>query len=52
MSYFLLGFLFGSIIYESIIINFVYFRNIALFTDIILTKKNRERLRDYYVKKG
>ena len=44
----ILGFCLGTFIFEPIIINFVYFSNIALFTDIILTKKNRNKLKDYY----
>ena len=44
------GFFLGSFIFEPIIINFIYFSNISLFEDIILTKKNRRKLRDYYEK--
>lgn len=48
---FLFGFGFGFLIFEPIIINFVYLSNPALFNDIILTKKNSEKLRRYYEKK-
>lgn len=48
--YFALGFIGGTFIFEPIIINFVYFSNISLFEDIILTKKNKRKLRDYYEK--
>jgi len=45
---FIIGFLFGGFIFEPIIINFVYMRNVALFNDIILTKKSEEKLRRFY----
>lgn len=45
---FLLGLMFGSFILESLVINFIYFTNIVLFLDIILTKKNRFRLKKYF----
>ena len=48
MINFLWGFIFGSFIFEPIIINFVYFSNIALFIDIILTKKNEKKLKEFY----
>lgn len=48
MLIFLLGFVFGSMIFEPIIINFIYMTNVALFNDIILTKKSREKLRRFY----
>lgn len=44
MIYFILGLLVGSIILEPIIINFIYFSNVGLFLDIILTRKNRSKL--------
>lgn len=47
---FLLGFVFGSFIFEPIIINLVYMKNPALFNDIILTKKNSDKLRSFYEK--
>lgn len=52
MVNFLLGFLLATgfilFIFEPFIINFVYFSNIPLFEYIILTKKNRQKLRKYY----
>ena len=45
---FLLGFIFGSFIFEPLIINFVYFTNIGLFLDIILTRKNRYKLEKFF----
>lgn len=50
MFYFLLGFVFGSFILEPIIINIIYMNNPALFNNIILTKKNRDKLRSFYEK--
>lgn len=50
MIYFLFGSLFGSFILEPIIINLVYMSNVALFNDIILTKKSEKKLRRYYEK--
>lgn len=47
---FFLGCIFGSFILEPIIINFIYFSNVGLFNDIILTKKNRNKLKDFYRK--
>lgn len=48
MTNFTWGFIIGSFILEPLIINFVYFSNVALFRDIILTKKNREKLDRFY----
>lgn len=45
---FFFGMIIGSMLFEPLIINFVYFSNIALFEDIILTKKNKNKLRRYY----
>ncbi len=50
MINFLVGFIFGAFIFEPIIINLVYLSSPALFNDIILTKKNSEKLRSYYEK--
>lgn len=50
MLYFLLGFSIWFLL-ESIIINFIYLSNIDLFNDIILTKKNKEKLKKYYSSK-
>lgn len=44
MINFLIGLCVGSFILEPLVINFVYFTNIDLFTDIILTHKNRNKL--------
>lgn len=41
---FLLGLCFGCFILEPIIINFVYFSNVDLFIDLILTRKNEHKL--------
>lgn len=35
---------------EPLIINVIYMSNPALFNDLILTKKNSEKLRCYYEK--
>lgn len=47
MFYFILGFIVGTFILEPIVINFIYFSNIDLFVDIILTRKNREKLKGW-----
>lgn len=50
----ILGFIYGiifSMLFESLVINFVYLFNISLFEDIILTKKNKEKLKKYYSSK-
>lgn len=39
-----IGFVLGAFIFEPFIINFVYFSNLDLFYDIILTKKNKKKL--------
>lgn len=44
-------FLFFVSLLEPIIVNFVYFSNISLFVDIILTKKNRDKLYNFYKNK-
>lgn len=49
-SYILFGICIGCVFIEPLIINFIYFSNIGLFLDIILTKKNRQRLIDYLKK--
>lgn len=48
MLSFIFGFCFGIFILEPILINFVYFTNLDLFNDIILTKKNSIKLKEYY----
>ena len=45
---FIIGFICGTMLFEPIIINFVYMSNVALFNDIILTKKSEEKLRRFY----
>lgn len=50
MLNFIFGIFIGSSIFEFFLINFVYMSNIALFNDLILTEKNRKKLRDYYEK--
>lgn len=45
---FLLGLVIGSMILEPLVINFIYFTNIGLFLDIILTEKNRFRIKKYF----
>lgn len=55
MSDFIFGLLCGFWCYQLLdvfLINIVYLKNIALFEDILLTKKNSERLKKYYQKKG
>lgn len=47
MLYFLFG-IFIWFLVEPIIINFIYLSNVDLFNDIILTKKNKEKLKKYY----
>ena len=41
---FVLGLFFGSLFLEPLIINFIYFTNADLFIDLILTRKNEEKL--------
>lgn len=48
MLIFIFGIFIGFFVLEPFIINFIYLSNISLFEDLILTKKNKERLRDYY----
>lgn len=43
-----LGFFGGAIIYEPILINFVYMTNVGLFYDLILTKRSRRKLRHFF----
>lgn len=49
---FIFGFIVGSFIFEPIVINFIYFSNVGLFNDIILTEKNRTKLREFYKKEN
>lgn len=48
----IIGFLIGSMILEPIVINFIYFTNVGLFNDIILTPKNRKKLEEFYLKRS
>ncbi len=48
MLYFIFGCVFGSMLLEPLIINFIYFTNVDLFLDIILTKRNRKKLEEYF----
>lgn len=41
----------GTMIIEPVIINCIYLSNIDLFNDIIITKKNSEKLKKYYTNK-
>jgi hypothetical protein len=53
MDKFIYGLLFSFPIFmllESIIINYIYLSNIDLFNDLILTEKNRKKIRSYYEK--
>lgn len=51
MLYFIFGMVVGSMVLEPLIINFVYMSNVALFNDIILTKKSSEKLKKFYTEK-
>lgn len=51
MLYFIFGMFAGSLFLEPLIINFVYMSNVALFNDIILTKKSSEKLKKFYTEK-
>ena len=48
MINFILGLIVGTMFFEPLIINFIYFTNIGLFLDIIITRKNRFRLKKYF----
>lgn len=51
MNDFIFGLLCGFWLYMLIdifLLNIIYLKNISLFEDICLTKKNRDRLRSYY----
>lgn len=50
MIKFLFGLCIGSFILDPLIINFIYFTNIDLFMDIILTNKNRNKLINHFKK--
>ena len=41
---FIVGFCVGCFIFEPIVINLIYFSNVDLFMDLILTKFNKKKL--------
>lgn len=45
---FIFGMFAGVLFLEPLVINFVYFFNLDLFNDLILTKKNSIKLKEYY----
>lgn len=45
---FIFGMFAGVLFLEPLIINFVYFTNLDLFNDLILTEKNRKKFKEYY----
>lgn len=45
---FIFGMFAGVLFLEPLLINFVYFSNLDLFNDLILTKKNSIKLKEYY----
>lgn len=45
---FIFGMFFGCILLEPIVINFIYFTNVALFCDLILSPKNKNKLSKYF----
>ena len=45
---FIFGMFAGILFLEPLVINFVYFSNLDLFNDLILTKKNSIKLKEYY----
>lgn len=45
---FIFGMFAGFLFLEPLVINFVYFTNLDLFNDLILTKKNSIKLKEYY----
>lgn len=47
---FMFGLFVGMFVLDPIVINFIYLSNLDFFNDIILSKKNEERLRRYYEK--
>ena len=53
MDKFLIGVMVGIgsfMLFEPLVINFIYFTNLDLFNAIILTEKNRKKIRSYYEK--
>lgn len=45
---FVLGLICGTMFLEPIIINFIYFSNVDLFCDIILTRKSYKKLENKF----
>lgn len=45
---FIFGMFAGILFLEPLALNFVYFSNLDLFNDLILTKKNSIKLKEYY----
>lgn len=41
----------GTMIIEPVVINFIYMTNPALFIDIILTKKSKDKLKEEFKKR-
>lgn len=48
MIIFIFGMVLGAFLLEPLTINFIYFSNLDLFNDLILTKKNSIKLKEYY----
>lgn len=48
---FLFGMFAGVFLLEPLLLNFVYFTNLDLFNDLILTEKNSIKLKEYYKNK-
>lgn len=44
----LFGVIFFSFLLEPLIINVIYFTNVGLFLDLFLTKKNRDKLKNFF----
>lgn len=49
MINFVLGLFVGTMLLEPIIINFIYMSNPGLFLDIVLSEKNRNKLKDEFI---
>ena len=49
--YFWCGLVGGSMFFEPLVINIVYFTNIDLFLDIIISPKNKRKLYSYFKNK-
>ena len=46
-----IGVVIGVMVLEPLVINLIYFTNLDLFNDIVLTKKNSKKLEQYYKNK-